>query len=225
MGIKNLGKTNVPSIEINWFDVVGVCKHPVPPDVANLMFNVLWCHAPNACHGDCDQALRQLNKFFKFFQSKNLKLPCVLDGKASHCKAPEDGRRQEKRIGPRSRIEEAFERGTIPTLLDHQACVSNAPRFIALVAKLLEHLKLPFVVASDEADGTLAALATEGVAVSHDSDLLAHGAKQVVRVSAGGGWCNGEAKLVSMEIPSVTGGTQAPLLEVFNLNFWKWLQR
>jgi hypothetical protein len=99
-------------------------------------------------------------------------------------------------------------------LSDYQACVSNTPRFIALVAKLLEYLKLPFVVASDEADGTLAALAIEGIAISYDSDLLAHGVKQVIRVSAGGGWYNGEAKLVSMEIPTVTGRTQAPLLEV-----------
>jgi hypothetical protein len=41
MGIKNLGKTNIPSIKINWFEIVGVCNHPVPLDVANLMFNVL----------------------------------------------------------------------------------------------------------------------------------------------------------------------------------------
>jgi hypothetical protein len=66
------------------------------------------------------------------------------------------------------------------TLLDYQACVNNTPCFIALVAKLLEYLKLPFVVASDEADGTFAALAKEGIAISYDSDLLAHGVKLVV---------------------------------------------
>jgi hypothetical protein len=69
MGIENLGKTNIPSTKINWFEIVGVCKLPAPLDVAKLMFNLLWCHAPNACHGNYDQAWRQLNKFCRFFQS------------------------------------------------------------------------------------------------------------------------------------------------------------
>jgi hypothetical protein len=163
MGIKNLGKTDIPSTKINWFEIVGVCKLRAPLDVAKLMFNLLWCHAPNACHGDYDQAWRQLNKFCRFFQSKKLNLLCVLDGKANDCKAPKDARRQNKWLGPHARIEEALEKGSVPTSSDCQACVNNAPRFIALVAKLLEQcLKLPFVVASDEANRTLAALARHG---------------------------------------------------------------
>jgi hypothetical protein len=63
MGIKKLGKTDIPKSNVNWFEIVQGCKHPVPFDVANLMFNVAWCHAPTAYHGNHDAPLRKLNKF------------------------------------------------------------------------------------------------------------------------------------------------------------------
>jgi hypothetical protein len=72
-----------------------------------------------------------------------------------------------------------------------RGCVSNTSLFIALVYRLLNSMDIPVVdVAHDEADGQLAALATQrdGVALSFDSDLLANGVEALLRVKGGGGW-------------------------------------
>jgi hypothetical protein len=62
-------------------------------------------------------------------------------------------------------------------------------------------MELPVVVAHGEADGQLAALATQrdGVALSFDSDLLAHGVEVLLRVKGGGGWWKGNATQLSVQ--------------------------
>jgi 5'-3' exonuclease len=154
-------------------------------DVANLMFNVAWCHAPTAYQGNHDAPLRQLNKFILLFKSKKLNLLYVLDGKQNIYKAPEELLSQQKRGSAHNRIAAALDSGEHPELKDYQTCVSNTPRFIALTAKLLAHHGVPYIVAPDEADGMVAAYALDNVAISCDSDLLAHGVGSVVRVLSG----------------------------------------
>jgi 5'-3' exonuclease len=127
-----------------------------------------------------------------------LKLIYALDGKGNTHKAPEDLRRRLKRAAAEALLAEATneDEGGAPTAEKYHAlrdCVSNTSLFIALVYRLLKSMDLPVVVAHDEADGQLAALAAhrDGVALSFDSDLLAHGVEVLLRVEGGGGWWNG----------------------------------
>jgi hypothetical protein len=92
-----IGKTDIPTTKVNWFNIVKSCKHPVPFDVANLMFNVQWCYALECHQGDFTNALAKLKQFFAFFVSSGLELIYVLDGKGNPHKAPEDLRRRQKR--------------------------------------------------------------------------------------------------------------------------------
>jgi hypothetical protein len=83
IGIQTSGKIDVPTSKVKWFDIVKSGKHPVPFDVANLMFNVQWCYGL-ACHeGDFTNALAKLKQFFAFFMSSGLKLIYVLDGRVT----------------------------------------------------------------------------------------------------------------------------------------------
>jgi hypothetical protein len=97
MGIHTLGKTDIPTTTVNWFDIVKSCDHRVPFDAANLMFNVQWCYALECHEGDFTNALAKLKQFFVFFTSSGLKLIYVLDGKGNLHKAPKDLRRRQKR--------------------------------------------------------------------------------------------------------------------------------
>jgi 5'-3' exonuclease len=200
MGIHTLGKTDIPTSTVNWFEIVKKCKHPVPFDVANLMFNVQWCYALECHEGDFTNALAKLKQFFSFFVNSDVNLMYVLDGKGNPHKAPEDLRRRQKRAAAEALLAEATNEddGGAPTAEKYHAlrgCVSNTSLFIALVYRLLKSMDLPVIVAHDEADGQLAALAMQrdGVALSFDSDLLAHGVEVLLRVEGGGGWWNGKA--------------------------------
>jgi hypothetical protein len=109
-----------------------------------------------------------------------------------------------------------------------RGCVSNTSLYIALVYRLLKSMDLPVVMAHDEADGQLAALAAQrdGVAVSFDSDLLAHGVEVLLRVEGGGGWWKGKATQLSVRsapasapayLPTSVGQPSSPcgLAELF----------
>jgi 5'-3' exonuclease len=141
------------------------------------MFNVQWFYALECHEGDFTNALAKLKQFFAFFVSSGLKLIYVLDGKGNPHKAPEDLRRGQKRAAAEALLAEATneDEGGAPTAEKYHAlrgCVSNTSLFIALVYRLLKSMDLPVVVAHDEADGQLAALAAQrdGVALSFDSD-------------------------------------------------------
>jgi hypothetical protein len=95
--------------------------------------------------------------------------------------------------------------------------VSNTSLFIALVYRLLKSMDLPVIVAHDDADGQLAALAAQrdGVALSFDSDLLAHGVEVLLRIEGGGGWWNGNATQLSVRsapayLPTSVGQPSSP---------------
>jgi hypothetical protein len=85
IGVHTLGKTDIPTNTVNWFDIVKSCDHPVPFDVANLMFNVQWCYALQYREGDLTNALAKLKQVvFAFFMSSGLKLLYVLSGKRNY---------------------------------------------------------------------------------------------------------------------------------------------
>jgi hypothetical protein len=171
------------------------------------MFNVQWC-CTLECHdeGDFTNALAKLKQFFAFFMSSKLKRIYVLDGKGNPRKAPEDLRRRQKRVAAEALLAEATneDEGRAPTAEKFHAlrgCVGNTSLAIALACRLLKSMDLPVTVAHDEADGQLAALAAQrdGVALSFDSDLLAHGVEILLRVEGGGGWWNGNATQLSVQ--------------------------
>lgn len=61
MGItKDMSKTDIPTDRVNWMAIVKESKHPVPLDVANLMFNVQWLFAEECVEGDYSRTLQSL---------------------------------------------------------------------------------------------------------------------------------------------------------------------
>jgi 5'-3' exonuclease len=169
------------------------------------MFNVQWFYAWECHEGDFTNALAKLKQFFALFISLKLKLIYVLDGKGNPHEAPQDLRRRQKRAAAETLLAEATgeDEDGVPTAEKYHAlrgCVSNTSLFIALVYRFLKSMDLPVVVAHDEADGQLAALATQrgGFALSFDSDLLAHGVEVLLRVDGGGLWWSGKATHLSV---------------------------
>ena len=147
MGIHTLGKTDIPTTKVDWIEIVKSCKHPVPFDVANLMFNVQWCFALECHKGDFTNVLAKLKQFFAFFKSSGLNLFYVLDGKGNPHKAPEDLPRQQKRAAAEALLELATKEDKcgVPTAEKYHAlrgCVSNTSLFIALVYRLLKSMEL-----------------------------------------------------------------------------------
>ena len=205
MGLKAAGKTDLPSKKVNWMNEVRKCKFPVPFDTANLMFAAAWLNAKSCYHGDYQAAILMLQRYFRFYQRGGLSLLYVLDGKHDPMKESENIRRRKSRALASQIIEEAIDLGGIADIEVYRRCVVNSPRYILLVSKLLEFMKLPFIVGEKEADAQLAWASLEGIAISFDSDLLAHGVLDKIRVTAGG-WTSGRALRTSVR--SLVG--QAP---------------
>jgi hypothetical protein len=126
MDIHTLGKTDIPTSTVNWFEIMKKCKHPVPFDVANLMFNVQWCYALECHEGDFTNALAKLKQFFSFFVNSGVNLMYVLDGKGNPHKAPEDLRRRQKRAAAEALLAEATNEddGGAPTAENTMHCVA-----------------------------------------------------------------------------------------------------
>lgn len=157
--------------------------------------------ASHVYHGDYTGALAKLKKLLLFYRSKSLNLVYVLDGESNPYKAPEDVRRKPKREAANAEISAAIQAGHIPDTNVYRKSVTITSRYIALAARLLEFLKLPFIVAPGEADGQLVALATDGIVISRDFDMLALGAKCKIEVDNGGGWHTGGAtKVLSLSL-------------------------
>ena len=79
MGFPSGGKSNLPSEEVNWFETVKECKHPVPVDLANLMYCMAWLHAPSCVHGDYLRAVGHVRLQLLEYQKMNLSLIYVID--------------------------------------------------------------------------------------------------------------------------------------------------
>ena len=160
-------------------------------------------------HSDYTKALAKLKKLLLFYCSRELNLLYVLDGVSNPHKACKDFRRRQKRESADAEILAIIEAGEIPDMSVYCRSVTITSRYIALVAGLLKHLNLPFIVAPGEADGQLAASAIDGLVISRDFDILALGAKHKVSVENGGGWHTGNASMVSLTTQTVSDGSDA----------------
>ena len=193
MGLKQLGCSDLPKKVVNWKNIAYRSKVPIPFDMANLMFVCAWQCPAQVVHGDYTIALAILKDHLSQYASERLNLFYVLDGQTNEYKANEDVRRRQARESALSKISEAIDNGEIPDAGLYRACLSNTSRYIGLVAHLLKHMGLPFIIAPKEADGNLAAASVDGAVVSRDGDMLALGALRRISPERGGGWRNGIA--------------------------------
>eukprot|EP00978_Attheya_sp_CCMP212_P007696 scaffold17883_cov32-Attheya_sp.AAC.4 len=174
MGLIGIASTDIPRSRVNWMDVARTCANLVPVNMANLLY---MCAFPSAAHA----------------QEAS---PSLSAGEAN-----EDLRRNQDRQKALAEIEARRQSGEEPNVKLYQKCLSNTSRYVGLVARLLQSMELPFVVAPGEADGQLAACAKDGVVISSDNDMLALGVARKVRVLRGG-WMSGEAeRLLLVDCP------------------------
>jgi hypothetical protein len=174
-----------------------------------------WLFASQVYHGDFTRAIEKLMSFLAYYKSEGLNLYYVLDGQENPDKGPESFRRKNRREEANSRILAALENGESPSMSDYRTCITNTTRYIVLVAGLLDHMRLPYSVAPEEADGILAALAMDGVVISKDFDVLAHGAQKKLSVENGGGWASGDAYMTVLEEQVEENDTEPGLKQVF----------
>jgi 5'-3' exonuclease len=192
-----IASTDIPRSSVNWMEVARTCANLVPFNMANLLYSCALPSAAHAVHGDYTYALAKLKRYLLFYQQEKVPLLYVLDGRTNCFKANEDLRRNQDRQQALAEIEARRQSGEEPNVKLYRKCLSNTSRYIGLVARLLQSMELPFIVAPGEADGQLAACAKDGVVISSDNDMLALGVVRKVRVLAGG-WMSGETEMLSL---------------------------
>lgn len=147
MGFPRGTASDLEVTTVNWMDAVAECSHPVPIDLANLLYACAWLFAAQSYHGDYAPALGRLKSYLQAYQSnrklKN-KLFYILDGMEEELKGPEKLRRLEDRESSKQAILEKLSRGENPQLSDYRICVSVTSNFRMLAVKLLRTMGLNY---------------------------------------------------------------------------------
>eukprot|EP00957_Ditylum_brightwellii_P014421 1085905-Ditylum_brightwellii.AAC.1 len=90
MGFKQGGASNLVEQACGWKEEVKKYKHPVPFDIANLMWECSWLYASQIFLGDYSCTVSKLKQYLAAFAFKKLDLIYVLDGRSNPYKGPEN---------------------------------------------------------------------------------------------------------------------------------------